>query len=288
VLFSLITALSVNASYVINDNCVRFNQSDCSLNNDCSWDTEKDKCCRNLEVDWPSSPTGSTLSSCTSVTGMIKYAYDWGITLGGLAAFVSLVLAGFQYLTSVGQEGKMREAKERINSAFFGLILLFSSWLILNTINPELTVLRTPEAIEKIPLPNIPGLDILSLSDCSFAETYSGTNFTGRKTRISTDKSSPTSATPLSYIIYQEVTEKEELKRCEEEKDTCLFENNKYYKPGGACILELYGPSPFWSFAGCGDKIGSLGASVVDSLETYKESAGSIACVKLIKINTGF
>jgi hypothetical protein len=102
-----------------------------------------------LELDWPAPPGGKSLNVLEregklSFPAMVEYFYRWGIALGGLAAFISLVMAGFQYLTSVGNETKMRDAKERINSAVLGLVLLLSSFLILNAINPELTTLRMP------------------------------------------------------------------------------------------------------------------------------------------------
>lgn len=97
-----------------------------------------------LELIWPTSPGGTQLTDATTLTEMVKYFYDWGIALGGLAAFIALVLAGFQYLTSVGDPTKIKDAKDRINSAVLGLLLLLSSFLVLNVINPELTTLKTP------------------------------------------------------------------------------------------------------------------------------------------------
>lgn len=97
-----------------------------------------------LELNWPTSPglPGITLDNNSDLTALVQYLYQWGIALGGLAAFVSLVIAGFGYLTSTGDPSKMQDAKDRATSAFLGLVLLLGSWLILNTINPELTTLR--------------------------------------------------------------------------------------------------------------------------------------------------
>ena len=92
-----------------------------------------------LQVTWPPSPVGTNLTDESQLPDMVKYFYEWGIALGGLAAFISLVMAGFQYLTSVGRPEVMGEAMDRIRSALFGLVLLLSSWLILNIINPRLT-----------------------------------------------------------------------------------------------------------------------------------------------------
>jgi len=101
-----------------------------------------------LEVDWPISPLGTNIEEALTPEGglpkLVQYFYEWLIFLGGLATFIVLVIAGFQYLSSAGNTEKMRDAKSRIQSAGFGLILLLSSVLILNTINPQLTQLRMP------------------------------------------------------------------------------------------------------------------------------------------------
>ena len=96
-----------------------------------------------LEVDWPNSPMGTKLTG-ESLTNLIQYLYEWGIGIGGFLAFIALIIAGFQYLTSVGNAGKMSDAMSRIRSAGMGLVLLFGSFLILNTINPQLTDLTMP------------------------------------------------------------------------------------------------------------------------------------------------
>lgn len=106
-----------------------------------------------MEIDWPPSPFFNTdLTDSSTLTDLTKYLYEWGIALGGLAAFVALLIAGFLYLTSVGDANKMADARGRIVLALFGLVLLLAAWLILNTINPDLTVLRMPPTdIEDIP-----------------------------------------------------------------------------------------------------------------------------------------
>lgn len=98
-----------------------------------------------LETAWPASPLGTTLTDASDLTEMVKYFYEWGVFIGGIAAFISLLFGGFLYLTSAGNPSRVSEAKDRMTSAIIGLILLLSIYLILNTINPELTVLTTPE-----------------------------------------------------------------------------------------------------------------------------------------------
>jgi len=107
-----------------------------------------------LELTWPAPPGGTALSDTTTLPEMVEYFYRWGIAIGGLAAFIALVWAGFLYLTSAGDPAKIKDAKDRITAAISGLVLLLASFLILNTINPELTTLRPPSLAP--PISNLP------------------------------------------------------------------------------------------------------------------------------------
>lgn len=59
------------------------------------------------------------------------------ISLGALIAVGALVYGGIAYMLS-GVSETRSEAKHRIEAAFWGLLILLASWLILNTINPQL------------------------------------------------------------------------------------------------------------------------------------------------------
>jgi hypothetical protein len=92
---------------------------------------------------WPASPFGgATLTSCSKLGDLVKYLYGWGVSLGGIAVFISLVIAGFEYITSIGNPGKMKDAVSRIESAAIGLALLLGSWAIFNIINPNITTIK--------------------------------------------------------------------------------------------------------------------------------------------------
>jgi hypothetical protein len=58
------------------------------------------------------------------------------IALAGALAVIMLIFAGFQYITSDGF-GKKSNAREKINSALLGLLLIIGSYSILYTINPK-------------------------------------------------------------------------------------------------------------------------------------------------------
>jgi len=100
----------------------------------------------NLNVEWPSSPVFNTsIDATTEFDTFIKYIYEWSISLAILSVFIILVYNGVKYMTSVGAPKQTSEAMSNIQSAVFGLVLLLGSWLILNTINPQLTSLKIPD-----------------------------------------------------------------------------------------------------------------------------------------------
>lgn len=63
------------------------------------------------------------------------------LTAGGIVAVATLVFAGIVYMTSE-VVGKKDEARKRIQKAVWGLLILISSYLILNTINPNLLAFK--------------------------------------------------------------------------------------------------------------------------------------------------
>lgn len=139
-----------------------------------------------LQLDWPTSPGKTELTGESNISEMVKYFYEWGISLGGIAVFFSLIMAGFKYLTSVGNENKMREARDKISSSLFGLLLLLSSFLILNVVNPELTTLRMPDNIGLAP-ENLTPIDVdkPNISDpCEKVIIYKDANFQGNSIEV--------------------------------------------------------------------------------------------------------
>lgn len=108
-----------------------------------------------LQGNYPPSPFGTKLTDNSTIGDLVMYIYQWGITLGGLALFVVLVIAGFQYLASAGSPTAMKSAKDRITSAGIGIAVLLGSYLILNTINPQLT--SFPDSEIQLPSEPTPG-----------------------------------------------------------------------------------------------------------------------------------
>ena len=68
--------------------------------------------------------------------------YQWTLGISALVALGILVYAGLAYTASGGNASRQGDAKTWIGSAIVGLVLLFGSYAILNTVNPDLTKLR--------------------------------------------------------------------------------------------------------------------------------------------------
>jgi len=105
-------------------------------------------------VNYPVSPvTQETISQNSTLGETIKYIVSWVILIGAVVVFGSLVAAGIQYLTSMGEPRRISDAKNRIINSFIGFVILLGSYIILMTINPQLTVMeirREPINVERL------------------------------------------------------------------------------------------------------------------------------------------
>ncbi len=86
------------------------------------------------------------------IDNYVKYLFVFVISIIGILIFASLVYNGLRYMLSADNPEKRREAIAGILAAFGGAIFLFASYLILNTINPDLLDL-TPDELAEIPYP---------------------------------------------------------------------------------------------------------------------------------------
>lgn len=72
----------------------------------------------------------------------IKAFYDYGLAIVGILAAIVLMAGGVLWLTSAGNDSKITQAKELIFGSIIGVVILFGSYIILNTINPDLLELK--------------------------------------------------------------------------------------------------------------------------------------------------
>jgi len=72
----------------------------------------------------------------------VSAIYKLGLWIIGISAMFMLTVGGFMYVTSAGNTASASTAKGVIKDALIGLALGLSAWLIVNTINPDLTTLN--------------------------------------------------------------------------------------------------------------------------------------------------
>ncbi|OGE94620.1 MAG: hypothetical protein A3B10_00505 [Candidatus Doudnabacteria bacterium RIFCSPLOWO2_01_FULL_44_21] len=91
------------------------------------------------------SPTSSqpgtvspTTPDTTSLPRLINQIYIWSLGIGALLALLMVIFGGYMYMTAAGNAEQASKGVEILWGAIIGLALLFSSYLILRTINPDL------------------------------------------------------------------------------------------------------------------------------------------------------
>jgi len=102
----------------------------------------------------------------TSVSGPAEYIrifFIFGLGLIGVVALFAVVFGGIRYSLSGSSETGKTEGKKWIFGALTGIVLLFSSYLILKTINPDLVSLKNPVLpIIEIDVPEPPAQNIIN------------------------------------------------------------------------------------------------------------------------------
>lgn len=74
----------------------------------------------------------------------IRGVFLFAISAVGIVALTTLAVGGFMYVASAGNQARQEAAKEIIWGAIGGIIILATSYLLLNTINPDLLKITDP------------------------------------------------------------------------------------------------------------------------------------------------
>ena len=122
-----------------------------------------------LEVNYPII-SGQTLTTNTTLPDYVKYWFNAGMFIGFFAAFISLIIAGVLYFLSVAKPDLLTEAKDRVYGAISGTLLLALVYLIITTINPQLSFLNLnkPAASNQInSAPKPSGVSFYKTQGCS-------------------------------------------------------------------------------------------------------------------------
>lgn len=119
-----------------------------------------------LEIKYPKIPGVSTpqqflkeieegtIEKEKALSLYVKYLFYLFLMIGGLVTLGSTIFGGVKYLISGGNVPAMKDARETISSGILGLVILFSSFLIITLINPQLTFFHLSE-LKKVVFPEI-------------------------------------------------------------------------------------------------------------------------------------
>lgn len=123
-----------------------------------------------LNVEFPKSPQGTTITdTSTPLPIFAKYLFEVGFFLGLIGAAITLVRAGIDYLRGGIMSEYLSSARDKIWGAVSGLTLLFLIYLILTTINPQLTFFTAQELtpIPQQPTTKSPGVYFYTNENCA-------------------------------------------------------------------------------------------------------------------------
>ena len=99
---------------------------------------------KELETEYPEIREIKPETVVFPLTEYVKYIFNFSIAFAGIIALGVLIYSGQQIHTSFGKPATLQSAKDRIKSALLGLLLLFFSYAILVTINPQLVIFQLP------------------------------------------------------------------------------------------------------------------------------------------------
>ncbi|MFA5714153.1 MAG: pilin [Candidatus Paceibacterota bacterium] len=77
-----------------------------------------------------------------TASDFVVYFFNLTIAIGTIVATVMIIVAGIDYVNSRGDPSKIEGAKKKIQDTLLGTVILLASFMILNTINPELAIIK--------------------------------------------------------------------------------------------------------------------------------------------------
>ncbi|MDD3386803.1 MAG: hypothetical protein PHX92_02675, partial [Candidatus Pacebacteria bacterium] len=82
---------------------------------------------------------GIEISETTTSAEYIAYAFSLLVAIGTFIAVVMVVIAAIEWMSSEGNPSKIDSSKGKIKNALLGVGVLLGSYVIISTINPEIT-----------------------------------------------------------------------------------------------------------------------------------------------------
>lgn len=84
---------------------------------------------------------GITTDTTVSFEAYVNAMFQVGIGVAIVLAVIVIVIAGVEYIGGASNETMRADAKDKITRSIVGLLIVLGSWLLLNIINPSLTLI---------------------------------------------------------------------------------------------------------------------------------------------------
>ena len=101
-------------------------------------------------------------SSDTTAADFIIYTFNLLTAIGSLFAVIMVITAGLEWVSAYGNPSTINKAKKKIIIAFSGLLILLSSYLALNVIDPNILNLNfqnlSEQEITEVEVPDAEGV----------------------------------------------------------------------------------------------------------------------------------
>jgi len=87
----------------------------------------------------PKSPASSGLASKTKLSDLIKEVLTILLTLAGIAAVIFIIIGGFQYMTSGGNDEQAEKGRKALTNAVIGLVAVILAYAIVTIVTNFVT-----------------------------------------------------------------------------------------------------------------------------------------------------
>lgn len=87
-----------------------------------------------INVGIPCDPTKQNCQNIRSVNDLIKTIINWLLAIAFAIAVLFLIIGGFQYITSAGNEEAAQKGKSTAINALIGIIIIVLSYVIVNVV----------------------------------------------------------------------------------------------------------------------------------------------------------
>lgn len=78
---------------------------------------------------------GGKISTENDISSIVVFVVGWILLATFSVAVMILIVGGFRYITSAGNESQAEAAKETITKAIIGLVVILLAYVIVSTIN---------------------------------------------------------------------------------------------------------------------------------------------------------